>query len=303
MRMKDQNEKGKGCLSMDEIRIEHLEVYAGHGVFQDENKNGQRFFVNAVLETDIRQAGEADELTLSTHYGEVAWLISKFLKENTFKLIETAAEKTAEQVLLNFPLVHAIDLEIRKPDAPIGLPFEFVSVRIRRGWKKAYIGIGSNMGNKREYLETAVNRLKENEKIRRIRVSSFIETKPYGGVEQDDFLNGVIEIETLLTPYTLLAFLQTLEQEAGRERTVHWGPRTLDLDILFYEDFISDEPKLMVPHPDMQNREFVLKPLNELCPYYRNPVLGKSVRQMFTELENKQFRKSACGMNGDSYEQ
>lgn len=288
---------------MDEIRIEHLEVYAGHGVFQDENKNGQLFFVNAVLETDIRQAGEADELTLSTHYGEVSWLISKFLKENMFKLIETAAEKTAEQVLLNFPLVHAIDLEITKPDAPIGLPFEFVSVRIKRGWKKAYIGIGSNMGNKHGYLETAVNRMKENEKIRRIRVSSFVETKPYGGVEQDDFLNGVIEIETLLTPYTLLAFLQTLEQEAGRERTVHWGPRTLDLDILFYEDFISDEPKLMVPHPDMQNREFVLNPLNELCPYYRNAVVGKSVRQMFTELENKQSCRSACEMNGETYEQ
>ena len=81
--------------------------------------------------------------------------------------------------------------------------------------------------------------------------------------------------------------MQFVEKEAGRERKIHWGPRTLDLDILFYEKFVSDESVLTVPHPDMQNREFVLKPLAELCPYYVHPVLLKSVRQLLEELQEK----------------
>lgn len=280
--------------NMDEIRIDNLEVYAGHGVFEFENTNGQSFLISAVLYTNTRQAGQKDDLTLSTHYGEVCKYMNRLLREHTFQLIETVAEYTAEQVLLKFPLVQMLDLEIRKPQAPIGLPFESVSVKIRRGWKKAYIGMGSNMGDTRGYIQAALDRIKKNERIRKVRTSELIVTKPYGGVKQDDFLNGAVEIETLLSPRELLEFLQSLEKEANRERKVHWGPRTLDLDILFYEDFISDEPLLMVPHPDMQNRDFVLKPLNELCPYHINPIVGKSVRQMLWELE-----KSSLGEEGE----
>ena len=273
---------------MDEIRIENLEVYAGHGVFPEENRTGQPFFINAVLYTKVREAGLKDDLTLSTHYGEVSHLINRFLRENTFQLIEAAAEQTAEQVLLHFPLIREIDLEIRKPRAPIGLPFESVSVKIHRGWKKAYLGIGSNLGDKKAYIEEAVEKISRNTKIRKVRVSDLITTEPYGGVEQDEFLNGAIEIETLYTPLELLHFLQKLEKEAKRERKVHWGPRTLDLDVLFYEGFVSDESELIVPHPDMQNREFVLQPLSQLCPYLLHPLFGKSVRQMLTELQEKQ---------------
>lgn len=272
---------------MDEIRIENLEIYAGHGVFEDENRLGQPFLVDIILYTDTRAAGERDDLSLSTHYGEVSHLVNRFLKEHTYKLIETAAEKTAEQILLHFPLVQSLDLEIRKPKAPIGLPFGSVSVKIHRGWKKVYLGIGSNLGDKEAYMENAVSGLKADKKIRAVRTSDWIVTKPYGGVEQDDFLNGAISLQTLYSPSELLHLLQSVEKEAGRERKIHWGPRTLDLDILFYEDFISDEADLMVPHPDMQNREFVLRPLDQLCPYYQHPLLHKTVRQMLKELEEK----------------
>lgn len=272
---------------MDEIRIEELEIYAGHGVFTEENRNGQPFLVNAVLYTDVREAGRKDELGLSTHYGEVSQLIDSFLKENRFQLIEAAAEQTAEKILLQFPRIRSVDLEIKKPRAPIGLPFGSVSVRINRGWKKSYLGIGSNMGDKRQYMEEAVLKLKRNEKIRKVKVSSFIVTQPYGGVAQDEFLNGAMELETLYTPPELLHFLQSVEKEAGRTRTVHWGPRTLDLDILLYEDFISGKEELTVPHPDMQNRGFVLKPLSELCPYEMHPLFHKSVGQMLNELIQK----------------
>lgn len=269
---------------MDEIRIENLEVYAGHGVFEEENRSGQPFFVNAVLYTDVREAGLKDDLTLSTHYGEVSHLIHSYLREHTYQLLEAAAEYLAEKILLQFPLIRAISLEIRKPRAPIGLPFESVSVKIERGWKKAYLSIGSNMGDKKGYLKDAIEKLQHHPKIRKVRVSDFLETKPYGGVEQEDFINAAIEMETLYTPRELLHLLQQIETEAGRVRTIHWGPRTLDLDILFYEDVISDKKELMIPHPDMQNREFVLKPLAELCPYYMHPLFHKSVKQMLEEL-------------------
>ena len=272
---------------MDEIRIENLEIYAGHGVFAEENRNGQPFFVNATLYTDTRAAGQKDDLTLSTHYGEVSHLIHKCLREKTFQLIEAAAEYAAEQVLLQFPLVKSLSLEIRKPSAPIGLPFESVSVKIHRGYKKAYLSIGSNMGDKEQYVNEAVEKIKAHSLIKIVRVSELLVTKPYGGVEQDDFLNGAIELETLLSPIELLHFLQKTELEAGRERKIHWGPRTLDLDILFYEDVISQTKELMIPHPDMQNREFVLKPLAELCPYYMHPLLNKSVKQMLEELSEE----------------
>ena len=101
---------------------------------------------------------------------------------------------------------------------------------------------------------------------------------------QPDFLNGMIQVKTLLTPWELLELLHQIEQRAGRERLVHWGPRTLDLDIIFYDDWVVDTKELQIPHPDMQNRDFVLKPLAELAPFLRHPLQNKTVRQMLEEL-------------------
>ena len=101
---------------------------------------------------------------------------------------------------------------------------------------------------------------------------------------QDDFLNGAVGLKTLLFPDELLAFLHELEQKAGRERKIHWGPRTLDLDILLYQDYVSDDPELTVPHPDMGNRRFVLEPLSKLCPNLIHPVTGKTIRHMLQDL-------------------
>lgn len=276
---------------VDQIKIENLEIYAAHGVFPEETRNGQMFKIDAILYTNLRPAGIKDELTLSTHYGEVCQFMAQFFRENTYLLIEAAAEHLVRALLLKFPLIERVELELKKPHAPIGLPFENVSVRIERGWKTAYMGIGSNLGDKQQFLNQAIKRLKENELIREVKCSKIIATAPYGGAALYDFLNGAIELKTLLTPYELLDFLHELEAEAGRERKIHWGPRTLDMDILFYQDFVSNDPVLTVPHPDMENRQFVLEPLDELCPWYFNPVTGKTVRQMLMELKAKEEKK------------
>lgn len=268
----------------DEIHIDDLEVYAHHGVFPEEKEKGQLFYVNLVLYTDTRRAGQQDDLTLSTHYGEVCHLVTKWMQEHTYDLIETVAETVAEQVLLHYPLVRAIDVEIRKPQAPIGLPFGSVSVKIFRGWHDVYIALGSNMGDREKYLQMGVDAMKDRKDIRLKKVSSWRRTAPYGGVEQEDFLNGVMEIQTLLPPSELLDYLHEIEQRAERKREIRWGPRTLDLDILLYDDLVVESEKLIIPHVDMQNRDFVLGPMSEIAPWMRHPVLGLTMEQLYARL-------------------
>ncbi len=272
---------------MDEIRIDNLEVYAYHGVYPEENEKGQPFFVNMVLYCDTRNAGMQDELTLSTHYGEVCHLVNQWMKEHTCKLIETVAENIAREVLLQFPLVQEIDIEIRKPQAPIGLPFESVSVKIHRGWHIAYVALGSNMGDKEKYIRDALKGFEEMSDTVVLQVSDLITTMPYGGVEQDCFLNGVVKIKTLMSPGELLDELHKLENAADRKRTIHWGPRTLDLDIIFYDKQIYEDEVLIIPHVDMENRDFVLKPMVQLAPNFRHPILQKTMKQLLEALSAK----------------
>ena len=270
---------------MDKIHIKNLEVFARHGVFPEENALGQKFVVSAVLYTSTREAGRADDLAKSIHYGEVSRFITEFMEQNTFQLLETAAERLAEELLLNTEHLEKIRLEIKKPWAPVGLPLETVSVEIERGWHTAYIALGSNLGDKEANLCLGVEGLRSTRGCRVEAVSDFLVTAPYGGVEQDDFLNGAMKIRTLLTPHELLERLHEIEQEAKRERVVRWGPRTLDLDILLYDDLILDEEELHIPHIEMCKRDFVLKPLCQIAPYARHPVYNRTAAELLADLE------------------
>lgn len=269
---------------MDQIRIRELEVYAFHGVYPEENEKGQRFYINATLYTDTRKAGKQDDLHLSTNYGELCTFMHQYMTERVCKLLETVAEGMAEAILLRFSGIHQLDLEIRKPEAPIPIPFSSVSVKITRGWHTVYIAVGSNMGDRDGYINQAIEALKGHPQCRHVRVSQILRTTPYGGQAEGEFLNGVLQMHTLLSPEELLELLHEIEAKAGRERKVHWGSRTLDLDILLYDDLCMSTQTLTIPHVDMQNRDFVLQPLCELAPYLRHPITHQTIQQMLRAL-------------------
>lgn len=272
---------------MDYITIENLEVFAKHGVLQEENILGQKFMISGKLYYDFSEAASNDDIEKAVSYALVCEFIENYMKNNAFKLIETVADRLATQILKKFSLLKKVQLTVKKPWAPIGLHLENVMVTVERSWTEIFLSIGSNMGNSRENLDYVINSIANNDDFRDVCASEYIVTKPYGGVEQDDFLNGAVKAYTLLSPRNLLEYAHKLEADKERVRQIHWGPRTLDVDILFYGNKIITEPDLVIPHPDMANRSFVLEPMSEIAPYYIHPVSGKSITCMRSELEAK----------------
>ena len=202
--------------------------------------------------------------------------------------METLVNELSRKLLLTFDKISSLSLEICKPDAPIPAKFENVSIKVERSRHTAYISVGSNMGDREDYINNAIDNLSLDENIKVLVVSDLIETKPYGVVKQDDFINAVFKIETLYSPIELLSRLHIEESSAGRERKIHWGPRTLDLDIIFYDDLIMSTDKLIIPHVDMQNRMFVLKPLCDIDPYVIHPRFRLTAKEMLCNLEAKE---------------
>jgi len=152
--------------------------------------------------------------------------------------------------------------------------------------------MGSNLGDRRATLEYALDKLETAADLRIIRRSSLYETAPVGKTDQPSFLNLVVEVETALAPEALLDALQEIEQAFGRTRTVRWGPRTLDIDILLYGDATIRTPRLTAPHPEMTRRRFVIEPLLEIAPDLVLPD-GRPVREVLTSVLDQDVRRAS----------
>ena len=273
---------------MDKIYLKNIEIFANHGVFDEEKKLGQKFIIDLELTLDLEEAANFGDLKKSVHYGELCHGIEKIFTEKSYDLIETAASRVAEYILISYPIVNNVSVKLKKPWAPIGRHLDYAAVLIERGWHEAYLSIGSNLGDKEANLNTSIDKLNLSEGIIVEKVSSFLVTKPWGYEAQEDFLNGAIKIKTILSPKQLMSRLLSIEEEMKRERIIKWGPRIIDLDIIFYDNLISEEDEVILPHPRMEEREFVLAPLNEIAPNKIHPLLNKRVYRLLEELKDKE---------------
>lgn len=149
----------------------------------------------------------------------------------------------------------------------------------------AFIGVGSNLGNRDRLIASAVDRLRSAPGVVSVLLSPLHETDPVGGLPgQPPFLNAAARVETTLSPQRLLQLLLSIESELGRERRERWGPRTIDLDLLLYGDEVIDTPELILPHPRLHERRFVLEPLAEIAPDVTHPVMHRSIKNLLGEL-------------------
>jgi 2-amino-4-hydroxy-6-hydroxymethyldihydropteridine diphosphokinase len=153
----------------------------------------------------------------------------------------------------------------------------------------AYIGLGSNLGDGIQNCRWALEAIGSDPRNRLVQCSPLYRTEPVGKRDQDWFINGAAAVETLMTPGDLLAFLLSVEDRMGRVRKEKWGPRIIDLDILFYDDRILDENNLRIPHPRLQERRFVLVPMNDIAPDMFHPVFRRTVSQLLAELKSEEI--------------
>lgn len=273
--------------SNDFIKVTNMPVFAHHGVLAEEKENGQEFYLNAKVYVDMRKAGLSDNLEDTINYDKICIYLKEVFAEQVFNTIEAAAEYTIQEIMVSFHSIRAMELEVRKPNAPLTYKPEDISVTVYREWHKAYISFGSNERNPVGHINEAIEMLKEPYAIRDIVTSDLFITKPYGPIKQDNFTNGCLELETYMHPEELVTLFHEIEDGFGRDRSIKWGPRPIDLDILFYDDWNYNSNTLTIPHADMENRMFVLEPLSQLCPGRRHPIWGKTVNQMKEQLQAK----------------
>lgn len=271
---------------MDQIKVSGIEFWAHHGVLKSEQAQGQRFLVDCTLFLDSSLCRE--DLTRTVHYGEVALTVIHFCQSKKYQLIETLANELAVHLLLQYPLLEELELCVHKPNAPIPVTFSDVTLTVRRGWKTCYLGLGSNLGVREDYLDMVSLEIAQDAKVAELAKSAYLETEPYGVTDQPNFLNAALKIRTLYTPRQLLEFCQRLEAMAGRVKTRHWGERTLDVDILFYGDTITDTQALCIPHPQLHLRRFVLEPLCEIAPQLVHPIRRATVEALLAQLVGRE---------------
>ncbi|CAN5598122.1 2-amino-4-hydroxy-6-hydroxymethyldihydropteridinediphosphokinase [soil metagenome] len=257
--------------SGDRVMINDLRVSAVVGVLAQEREMAQPLRIDLSIGVDLHDAAMSDELGDTVDYGLVAEQVAAAISSSKHVLLERLAGEVAELVL-GFNRVDDVDVTITKLRPPIPLTLESTAVQLFRtsvdesfdqlNSHIAYIALGSNLGDRMEFLRGAVAALGSVTAM-----SHVYETEPIGGPDaQGPYLNMIVRVETVLDPFALLRRCRRIEQAAMRQRVVHWGPRTLDVDLLFFDDIRISSETLTIPHPRINERRFVLVPLAEIAP-------------------------------------
>ncbi len=253
----------------DRIEIRDLRVTGIHGVLPEEHARAQPFSVDITAWVDMAAAQQSDDLADTVDYGALAEAAAGVVGGRSYRLLEALAGRLADALLIVDPRLEAVEVTVRKLRPPLPLDVGSTGVRVRRSRvtdaRRAFIGLGSNLGDRRAHLREAVEGLRAGGDV--VAVSPLYETAPVGGpAGQDRYLNLVVELLTADSPRALLERGRALEAAAERVRRERWGPRTLDADVLWVEGEQVDEADLTVPHPRLWERRFVLAPLADLAP-------------------------------------
>ena len=255
---------------LDRICLSGLRFDTLIGVLPEERQARQPVLIDLVLYQMPSPATKTDCLEHTVSYAAVYERVRDRIDNSQFSLVERLAGELAKTLLTEFEPLLWVDVGVFKPQAPLPGRFQTAGICIQRSrgdfglMTTVDLSLGANLGDRLATLREAVSQLSSHPQIEQLAVSSVYETKPIGLVDQPDFLNLALRIRTDLEPFTLLAICQQIEHGLGRQRTVRWGPRTIDIDLLTYGSIVSAAPDLTLPHPRMQDRDFVQIPLREL---------------------------------------
>ncbi len=240
--------------------------FEGHtGCLDFEKADGQKFIVSLDIFLDRIKGCYTDELSDTVDYAMIYEEVKKVVTEDSGNLIECLAQKVADCVFAADGRILKVIVNISKPEAPVKGIFETMAVTIERRRKEFVIlSLGSNMGDREANILAAEKALTELSGTEGFRYASIYETEPVGLEDQPYFLNTCVGFYTDIDPFELLDKIHVIENDLLRKREVHWGPRTIDIDIIFYGDEVIMKPELTVPHPRWFMRSFVTVPLREI---------------------------------------
>ncbi len=250
---------------MDKISIVKMEFEGHTGCFDFEKNDGQKFIVSLDLFLDRIKGCYSDDLADTVDYSKIYNIAKAVVNGDKGNLIESLAQKISDAVLGSDERIEKVIVTVSKPEAPVKGIFETMEVTIERRRKEFVIlSLGSNLGDREANISAAEEALKALPGVEGYRCSSIYETEPVGLEEQPYFLNTCVGFYTDIGPFELLDRIHVIENDLLRTRDIHWGPRTIDIDIIFYGDRVIMKPELTVPHPRWHLRSFVTVPLREI---------------------------------------
>lgn len=262
------------------ISVKGLEISACHGVLDFEKVTPQPFIFDIVMDVDCDDGAREDEISKTVDYSAVCALAERVTRQRVRNLIENLARDCAFAILENFERVNSVAVTVGKPQAPMDCKFGCVYATFEAKRRNAVLSLGSSEGDRRATLDSAIEKISSLSGVKVKKVSSFIETAPYGGVAKNNFINCALIAECFLSANELLALLQGIEKELGRKRLRRWDDRTIDIDVIFFGDEVIAEEGLAVPHPHYAERDFVIRPLKEICPEFVCPLTHRVVKDL-----------------------
>lgn len=260
----------------DRVSVKNLCLQGFHGVYPEEKRLGQKFYVDLDCRLNLVPCARDDDYTQAVCYGALCDLAAEVSDAGPYDLIETLGTRIAEAVLDRFEPVSDVVVRVRKPSAPLAAVFDHVEIEIRRTRsRRVAFSLGSNIGDKPGHLRNALAWMNTLDGTVIDGVSRFYKTLPWGDTDQDWFLNACATGWTTADPVDLLKGIKRIEMTMGRVPTRRWGPRAIDIDILYIDGLVQETAQLTLPHRDLFNRAFVLVPLADIAA--DQDVLGRNI--------------------------